>query len=181
MVTIGSKGGISRFFARAGLLKKEPRRGWVLKFGMSNPESVADHSYRVALMTMVYADMRGLDSEKAVKMALLHDLPESLVGDSIPGERAPRAKKNLESGAMRRLLKDLPQEVAVKYLSTWDEFEDGKSEEAKLVRQLDKLEMAIQAYEYKADEPARDVDEFIRTARGALVDPELVAALDFLG
>ena len=82
---------------------------------MRHPESVADHSYRTALMAMVFSDIRGLDTEKAVKMALLHDLPEALVGDSIPGERTPAEKKRMESAAMRTLLSDLPPRVAKEY------------------------------------------------------------------
>jgi len=60
---------LTRFFVRAGRLKSEPRRGWVLKLGMEDPESVADHSYRVALMAMVYCDARRLDTEKAMKIS----------------------------------------------------------------------------------------------------------------
>jgi putative hydrolase of HD superfamily len=172
------KDGMFRFFERAGRLKSEPRRGWVLKLGMENPESVADHSYRVALMAMVYCDARGLDAEKAMKMALLHDLPEALVGDSIPGERAPREKRAMESAAMRRLLKDLPQDVAKEYRAVWREFEERASPEAELVKQLDRLESAIQAYEYKRDDPAKNVEEFFRRARKGVFDPELVGVID---
>jgi len=173
-----SNAGLIRFFVSAGRLKSEPRRGWVLKLGMQNPESVADHSYRVALMAMVYCDARGLDAEKAMKMALLHDLPEALVGDSIPGERPPKKKRAMEWAAMRSLLKDLPRSVAKEYLSIWREFEDQASPEAELVRQLDKVELAIQAHEYKRDDPVNDVEEFFRSARKGVVDAELIGVID---
>ena len=71
---------LARFFVRSGRLKAERRRGWVKKLGLNNPESVADHSYRTALMAMVISDSRGLDTVKAVRLALLHDLPEAIVG-----------------------------------------------------------------------------------------------------
>lgn len=174
------KSDVLRFFMRAGRLKSEPRRGWVLKLGMEKPESVADHSYRVALMAMVYCDVRGLDAEKAIKMALLHDLPEALVGDSIPGERAPAEKRRLEFAGMRKLLKDLPQRVSREYSEVWREFEEGGSPEAKLVKQLDKVEMAIQASEYRRDDPSNDVKEFMRSARKGVDDPELVGVMDSL-
>jgi len=147
---------------------------------MEDPESVADHSYRVALMAMVYCDARRLDTEKAMKMALLHDLPEALVGDSIPGERKPEEKRAMEAAAMRSLLKDLPNDVAKEYRAVWKEFEERQSQEARLVRQLDKVELAIQAYEYRRDNPVHQVEDFIRSARKTVVDPELIDLIDSL-
>jgi putative hydrolases of HD superfamily len=175
-----SKEGTLRFFARAGRLKSEPRRGWVVRFGIENPESVADHSYRTALMAMVYSDARGLDAEKAMKMALLHDLPEALVGDSIPGERAPTQKQRMESAAMRELLADLPSIIAKELWAVWQEFEEGASPEARLVRQLDKVEMAIQAHQYKRENPDYEVEEFHASAKKGVTDPDLVELIDGL-
>ncbi|MGH9918456.1 MAG: HD domain-containing protein, partial [Nitrososphaerales archaeon] len=65
-----------QFFLMSGRLKAEMRRGWVKKLGMGRPESVADHSYRTALITLIYSDSQGLDTAKALRLALLHDLPE---------------------------------------------------------------------------------------------------------
>jgi putative hydrolases of HD superfamily len=168
------------FFKISGRLKTEPRRGWVVKLGMEHPESVADHSYRVVLMTMVYSDARGLDTEKALRMAMLHDLAEAVVGDSIPGEREPREKKKLESSGLRKMLKELPEGLSKAYYSSWLEFEEGESAEAKLVRQLDKVEMAIQASEYRGEDSASDVREFLQAARRSATDPELVGLVESL-
>src|SRR5580692_9860271 len=96
------------FFSAAGRLKSEPRKGWVIKLGIKDPESVADHSYRTALMAMVYSDAHGLDTARVLKMALIHDLPEALVGDSIPGERTKKRKLKLESTAMKEILEEMP-------------------------------------------------------------------------
>lgn len=166
------------FFEASGRLKSERRRGWVIKLGMKNPESVADHSYRVALMSMVYGDARGLDTMKAVRMAILHDLAEAMVGDSTPGERRPEEKRRLESDAMRKMLKELPASLSRTYYDSWLEFEEGDSPEARLVRQLDKVEMAIQASEYLEEDPANDVREFLRSARRAVSDPDLIELVD---
>lgn len=173
-----SRTNLPGFFSIGGRLKFEPRRGWALKLGLANPESVADHSYRVALMAMVYSDERGLDTGKAMRMALLHDLPEAVVGDSIPGERSLSDKRRLESRAMKMTASELPPSLAKLYLRTWEEFEEGKSPEAKLVRQLDKVEMGFQAAEYRSRYPGTDVKEFLRAARRAVTDRELTRALD---
>ena len=167
-----------RFFVQSGRLKREKRKGWVKKLGMAHPESVADHSYRTALMAMVVSDSRGLDTCKAMRLALLHDLPEALVGDTMPGERSAKSKVAGETKAFAQLAKGLPGGLRTKYQDAWDEYVDGKSEEAKLVRQLDKLEMAIQAWEYVRDsaDPAK-AREFSASARSHMADEGLLRLL----
>ncbi len=163
-----------KLFVHAGNLKKERRRGWVKKLGVADAESVADHSYRTALMAMVISDARGLDSGRAAKLALLHDLPEALVGDAMPGEKPEGQKLAAETMAMRELVKGLPDGLADLYEEAWDEFVEGRSEEAVLVRQLDKLEMAVQAWEYAKGSAERAVArEFLETARRHVKDEEL--------
>jgi len=173
----GTAGDYLGFFTTAGRLKGELRRGWVLKLGMGNPESVADHTYRTALMAMVYSDLRGLDTGRVLKMALLHDLPEALVGDSVPGERTRRQKLALESGAMRKILGRLPPRQRKEYWAIWIEFSRGESEEARLVRQVDKLEMAVQASEYSAARGGPPAEEFMETARAGVRDDDLLELL----
>jgi 5'-deoxynucleotidase len=167
-----------RFFVRSGRLKAELRRGWVKKLGLTNSESVADHSYRTALMTMVISDARGLDTGKALRLALLHDLPEAVVGDAMPEERSGTRKTAVETRAMEELLADLPPVLRALYRQAWLEFVEGKSEESRLVRQLDKLEMAIQAWEYvqESGDPAL-AREFWTTAKEQVGDEWLVELL----
>jgi len=165
------------FFLTAGRLKGERRKGWVVKLGMKDPESVADHSYRTALMAMLYSDLRGLDTLKVLKMALIHDLPEALVGDTIPGERTRRRKQVLEPAAMKKILAGMPPEVRGEYWRIWLEFSQGKTSEAKLVRQVDKLEMAVQAFEYGRGRSAPGTEEFMETARANIRDDDLLALL----
>ena len=164
-------------FVAAGRLKSERRKGWVLKLGIDNPESVAEHSFRMALMSMVYSDMRGLDTARVMKMALLHDLPEAIVGDSVPGEISRRRKREGESAAMEKILGGLPAERRGEYESIWSEFLRGRSQEARLVRQLDKLEMAIQAREYEEAGAGPGTGEFMESARAGIQDEDLLALL----
>jgi len=167
-----------RFFVRSGRLKAERRRGWVKKLGLTDPESVADHSYRTALMTMVMSDSRGLDTGRALRLALLHDLPEAVVGDAMPEERSGSVKTDVETKAMDGLLVDLPAKVRLLYRDAWLEFVEGKTEEAKLVKQLDKLEMAIQAWEYvqESSDPS-SAREFFASAKEQVSDKELLELL----
>jgi len=167
-----------QFFLLAGRLKGEKRRGWMKKLGMEHPESVADHSFRTAVMAMFVSDARGLDTGRAVRLALLHDLPEALVGDAMPEERSGRRKTELETKAMDEILSELPAASRALYRDAWHDFVDGRSEESRLVRELDKLEMALQAREYanESGDPSK-AKEFWKTAREHVKDRELMELL----
>jgi putative hydrolase of HD superfamily len=141
---------------KAGFLKRIQRAGWRVR-GIEEAESVADHSYRVSLLAMLLADSLAgegqvLDREKVLRMALLHDLAESEIGDipmtalSYLGEQN---KRDAESRAIEGLTSPLGK-TGESYREIWDEFEAGQSLEARLVRAADKLEMLIQALEYEA-------------------------------
>ncbi|MFN4337309.1 MAG: HD domain-containing protein [Candidatus Nitrosocaldus sp.] len=140
------------FFTTACRLKRVKRKGWLVKARVSreDAESVADHSYMLALMAMVIADTKGLDACKAIRMALLHDLAESITGDYMPEEVDGKNKRAIEHDTMLRLLNTLPEGLRDEYARVWDEYANCKSEEAKLVHELDKAEMVLQArcYEY---------------------------------
>jgi len=133
--------------AQAGIsLKRLPRRGWSL-VGVREPESVADHSYSLALLSMLVSDLRGLDVCKMTKMALLHDLAEAFIGDRTPAE-----KKAAGAGLVRRLervvLASLMHGLRFKdrYLKVFDEYVAGVSREARMVHLLDRVEMGLEAY-----------------------------------
>ena len=74
------------FFKSAINLKKISRQGWINKLNIDKSESVADHSFMMTVMSMVISDLTNQNSEKIMKMALLHDLAESKIGDFVPGQ-----------------------------------------------------------------------------------------------
>src|SRR5579872_1383943 len=138
----------AEFFYIVSELKKVPRKGWKEKVGISQPESVADHSYSTAIMAMVLSDYKNMNVEKMIKMALLHDLAESITGDFMPGEISRENKKDIENQVMQELLSKLPSALVDKYAILWDEYQKGVSQESVLLHEIDKLEMAIQAIKY---------------------------------
>jgi putative hydrolases of HD superfamily len=144
--------GLIDFITEAGKLKRIPRTGWVESL-VIDPESVADHSFRVALIALVLADERRLDTLKAVRMALIHDLAEAVTGDLTPTQKDanPEASRRAEDEAMARLFEKLPESIRGAYRSAWHEFSDASTEEAHLVRDADKLEMVMQASEYQRE------------------------------
>ena len=77
---------VEDFFKTVVNLKLVQRKGWTKKLDIAHVESVADHSYSMAMMSMILSDLQGIDTSKIMKMALLHDLVESITGDFTPDE-----------------------------------------------------------------------------------------------
>lgn len=64
-------------------MQKQPRKGWVLR-GVKHPESIADHMYRMAVLALTMAGSHDIDQPRLVKMAIVHDIAEAIVGDITP-------------------------------------------------------------------------------------------------
>lgn len=144
--------GLVDFFKWAGKLKRLPRTGWV-ESGVNEPESVADHSYRTALIAMILSDLQGFDTVKVIRMALLHDLAEAEMGDLTPKQKEAKGPTfiNEERETVARLLSKLPGNLAGGYMELLEEFLEGASPEAKVVANADKVDMVLQAIEYEEE------------------------------
>ena len=139
------------FFFTVANLKKIQRKGWKEKLNLANPESVADHSYSMTVMAMALSELFNLDVQKTIKMALLHDLAESKTGDFTPDEITKENKLELETNALKQIFTTLPENIANNYLKIWQEFQLQETLESKLVHDIDKLEMIVQAKMYIND------------------------------
>ena len=169
-------------------LKTTKRTGWVRK-GIKQPESIADHMYRMGLMALI-ADDSNVDRNKCIKcvhsrkararvraarrphpdkttaltprsrarshipggrMALVHDIAEAIAGDIAPSDGIPKEEKHrLERNALASICGELtvgsdgaaPSGVATEIRDLWFEYEDGSSDEARLVKDIDKVNRA---------------------------------------
>lgn len=166
------KGSLYEMILAAEQLKTVPRIGWIIKADVKKPESVADHSYALAIISMILGDIYGLDTLRMVRLALLHDISESLVGDIQPDDLPKNVKHELERKAFHALCKGLPNKLKRLYTEIFDDFLECKTEEAKLVSQLDKLEMALQATLYKK-KGYHGLSEFHSTASKRVRDVRL--------
>ena len=164
---------IANFFFQIANLKNIPRTGWKTKLHISNPESVADHSYMMTVMAMIMSDIKNLNTEKIIKMSLLHDWAESKIGDFMPDEIAPDKKIVLEENAMNEILGILPSPVKDDYSTIWNEYQDMISSESKLVHEIDKLEMALQAKIYEKDTDPEKIKLFVTSAVEQVLDNDL--------
>jgi putative hydrolase of HD superfamily len=135
------------------------------------------------MLAMFIADQHfpELDTAKVVRLALLHDLGEIDAGDITPMDQIPRTEKvQRERAAVVRVLRRLPG--GDRYVALWDEYEEGRSAESRFVRQVEKLEMALQASVYEHQKLA-SLGDFFASARPALEDQplrQLLAAIEEL-
>jgi putative hydrolase of HD superfamily len=190
------------FLKSVGALKRVARQGWVDR-GVDKPESVADHTYRNAMMAWALGQPAGLDTNRLVKLMLLHDLAEVEVGDATPyghllGEGADstqvaarwrelvtpddlarvRADKHQrETEAMAALAASLPAGLRQEMLDLWAEYTQRRSPEARFAAQVDKIEALLEAIELRAAGQPADVENFLISAREVVEHPMLVSLL----
>ena len=162
------------FFKTVVNLKKISRQGWIDKLSIKNPESVADHSYSMAIMGMVLSDLENYDSERILKMILLHDLAESKIGDFTPEQINIENKIQLENTAFNEIIEHLPDSIKEQYLEIWQEYQENTSPESKIIHQIDKLEMVLQAKTYQNEgHPKEKLETFFESAKIEITNPKL--------
>ena len=145
---------VAKFSEIVGKLKTVKRSGWASHVGIENPESVADHSFRCAVLAMCIGDLTSVDTEKLIKMLLLHDVQEALIGDydtSAKKKIGLKKFKAKEKSAARTILSLLPSRLQERYIDVWQEFEDQETPEAILANDIEKIEMIFQALEYEGE------------------------------
>ncbi len=133
-------------------------------------ESVAAHSWGVAWLVALCCPPE-LHRERALLLALVHDLPEVRVGDITPADGIPKAeKRRLEAAAAGSLLAETPE-----LLAAWQEYEANETAEARFVHELDRLDMGLQALAAGRAADAPDLTEFIESADRGIRAPALRA------
>lgn len=164
------------FFIEVNKLKELPRTGWVLRKA-KHPETIAEHTFRVALMNWIFAQKTGINPERVIKISLAHDLCEVYAGDVTPFfyrlRDVPKSKKerekffrkyvrldekkklkrgkekfNLEKKSLLKLIKHLKPETKREIFSSWISYETRNTKEGDFTRQVDKIETLLQAINY---------------------------------
>ncbi|MEK7519190.1 MAG: HD domain-containing protein [Patescibacteria group bacterium] len=165
---------ILHFLIQVNKLKEVQRSGWILR-GVKNPETIADHMFRLAFFCWLLSHKKGnLEIGKVIKTALSHDLCEVYAGDIVPyfgilpkneekrkevlkrWVRLPRhikskrdAKKfKLEKKGLLKLIKILEPKQRQEILTLWLNQDRSRGQLGKFVKQADKIETMIQAIEY---------------------------------
>jgi putative hydrolases of HD superfamily len=135
-------GGALRFLREAERMKNVTRTSWT---SAGQPESVAEHTWRLALMAIVLEDaFPGIDMARLLKMCIVHDLGEAIGGD-IPATQQPASGKAAqERRDLLQLLEPLPAGVRTEIVDLWDEYEAAVTAESRIAKALDKLETIMQ-------------------------------------
>lgn len=169
------------FWRIASRLKLVPRAGWKQRLELNEVESVADHSFGVGVLALFEGEKRGYDVGTLLKLALVHDLEEAITGDLTPRDKKRKTKVSLaqiRAGATQTILETLPEGSQGQYLKLWRDLRTGRTKEARLVKELDKLEMALQAKEYeRTGIKKRRLTNFYQSAARQISDPSLRAVL----
>jgi putative hydrolase of HD superfamily len=198
---------MARFLRLAGGLKWTLRTGWVDRgIPAERAESVADHTYRVALLAWcAAAAVPDLNRERVLVLALLHDLAEALTGDltpydldtrpeessaerrafldqrHIPEEGRTAAKRAAEAAAIAEMTRSLPFQLKSEIEALWNELQGRATPEARFVKQADKLETYLQSLEYAAENPGLPVGSFAAEVAEVVDVPGLFALREAIG
>jgi len=135
---------LANFLFEVGMLKRTPRTGF--QFLGSGAESVAEHSFRTAIIGYTLAQMDGTaDIGRVLQLCLFHDIPEARTGDlNYVNKKYVQAD---EQKAVEDLAKQLP--FGADYRQTLEEFSDRQSRESELAHDADQLEMILALKEHK--------------------------------
>lgn len=132
----------------------------------------------LSILALVTSHELNVDQEKLVRMALVHDLGESIIGDVVV-DRGGKVVGSLEDKHVkeRQAMESLLNGVKDKdeFITLWDEFEHQESRESRILKQLDRLEMVITALGYEKDlSDPKKLDEFWESARKTIKEPLII-------
>lgn len=190
---------ILNFLIEVGKLKKKPRRGWIVH-QIKKPESTAEHIFRTTLIVWMLGKKKKLNLERAIKMALIHDLCEVYAPDLTPYDPLlPKDKKKIievlkrwpkftpalklkrykakyksESQALDKLIAKLPPYLKAEIKNLWIDFEKGLTKEGRFTKQVDKVENLLQGLEYWKKYGKIQHRLWIRWIKEILDDPVLI-------
>lgn len=186
-------------------LKRTKRTGWIDRgVPREDVESVADHSLMTALIAWIVAQQEdGLDADRVLKLALIHDFAEATVGDRAPYEphevpspddpeallaffsvrhlRTPEnkaAKRRDEDAAASHLINLMPEGADNEISALWEEYAAQETSEARFVKQVETLEAFLQSRTYLRQHPSVPVFGFADMAMKEIDHPSLIAIRD---
>jgi len=148
------------FIAELGMLKRVKRTGWWV-LGIPHEESVADHSFRCAVIGYILAKMEKVNSYKIFIMTLLNDLHEARITDMHKVAHRYLDVKNGEKKAFFEQIQTLDKNIKKEIETVKKEYDKQESIESLISRDADILECLIQAKEY-VDMGYKDAKKFFK-------------------
>jgi putative hydrolases of HD superfamily len=139
--------GMATFLFEAGHLKNLPRSGWLL-LGLTHPETVAEHSFRVGLVGIALAALEGADPGRTAALCLMHDVHETRIGD-VPSVGRAYVTTAVPEAVTAHQTSGMPDELAKVFQDLTAEYEATETLESKVAHDADKVETLLQASEYR--------------------------------
>lgn len=197
---------ILNFLIEVGKLKGKKRRGWLVH-DIKKSESTAEHIFRTAILAWVLGKKKGgLNLERVIKMALIHDICEVYAFDATPYDpllpKSPKEQKKIkeilkkwpkfslaqkrkkglekyknEMKSLGKLISQLPPSLKTEIKNLWMDFERGLTKEGRFVKQVDKAENFLQGIEYWKKHGKIQYRLWKRWSREILDDPILIELL----
>ncbi len=160
---MGKNKEITDFLFEVGNLKRVKRSGW-WTINIKDPESVAEHSMRAAVIGFALAKLEKADPEKTALMCLFNDLHESRLNDLHKVGHRYIDFRSAETKAQKEQTDSLPKEIGKDIFSMHKEFQGQETKESIVARDADLLENAFQAKEY-IDSGHKDADDWLINIR----------------
>ncbi|HSV43893.1 MAG TPA: HD domain-containing protein [Candidatus Bathyarchaeia archaeon] len=153
---------VLNFFAEAGLLKRVRRSGWWVA-GIDDPESVADHSFRTAVIGFHMAYLEKVDPFRVVTMCLFNDIHEARINDLHKMGHFYIDFKDAERRVFQDQVRDLPGGIKGPLVEMRREYDEQQTPESQVARDADILECLVQAKEY-LDSGYQEAEHFLERA-----------------
>jgi putative hydrolase of HD superfamily len=154
---------LEEFFDVINELKHSEREGWKKRDVERPRDTIASHSFGAALIAWVLAEERDLDSEKMIKMLLVHDLIMAYIEDYTPEDEKYSSKKDFERRKKEELLENLPDPIRQEASELVEEIREQETDTAVNAKEADKIDTILQARKYSDKVP---VKEFLKHDRG---------------
>lgn len=142
-----SRSNVLNFIAEAGLLKRVYRSGWSV-LGIKDAESVAEHSFRCAVIGYALAKMEKVPGYNVLLMTIFNDIHEARITDLHKMAQRYLSSKSAEDQAFAEQIGGLPQEMRTELENMRRDYNQQTSKESIIARDADILECLIQAKEY---------------------------------
>jgi len=156
------------FLLKAYEIKELKRSGWVKKVNIVEAETVASHVFGMLFIASLF-----FDDPELYKLIILHDLHEVIIGDLMPEEKFSGIEKT-EYDAFLKLIQNLDEDKKKELIELFK-----RGQESQILKEIDKLDMAIQALYYKnRGYPKEKLEEFILSAEKYIKSPNLRKILE---
>lgn len=137
---------IANFLFELGMLSREKHAGLMMT-GLENPDSIAEHSWRSAVIAYILADMEGADSEKTACINLIHDMPEARIRDQHKVAARYSNSKEARQKAFEEQIANLSKNIQKKWKNYDSEMGTRNTKEGIIAKDADWLEVALKSRE----------------------------------